>query len=109
VLNVPHVNYVHGTNKGSRHLTIKPCEEHKALLEAGALQAHDDWKTRYKLQAGIEATMSQGVRANDLRKARYRGLRKTSLQHAAIAAAIKATDWLANIPIATIESLVLLA
>lgn len=92
------------SKKGPRHVTIKPREEHQALVEARALQAHADWKNRYKLRAGIEATMSQGVRLTDLRKARYRGLRKTSLQHLAIAAAIniqRVSNWLADIPIAT--------
>ena len=90
------------SKKGPRHLTIKPREEHEVLVEARALQAHSDWKNRYKLRAGIEATMSQGVRSNDLRRSRYRGLRKTSLQHVAISAAIniqRITDWFAGIPI----------
>ncbi len=92
------------SKKGPRHLTIKAREEHDVLVEARALQAHADWKHRYKLRAGIEATMSQGVRANDLRRSRYRGLRKTSLQHVAISVAIniqRVTDWFSGIPSAS--------
>ena len=42
----------------------------------------------YKRRAGVEGTLSQGVRAFDLRRTRYRGLDKAHLQHVAIAAAI---------------------
>ena len=42
----------------------------------------------YARRAGIEGTISQGVRAFGLRRARYRGLAKTHLQHVATAAAI---------------------
>ena len=38
--------------------------------------------------AGIEATISQGVRSVGMRRSRYRGLSKTRLQNIAIAAAI---------------------
>ncbi|HEX2135397.1 MAG TPA: transposase [Microvirga sp.] len=42
----------------------------------------------YARRAGIEGTLSQGVRAFGLRRSRYRGLAKTHLQHVATAAAI---------------------
>ncbi len=42
----------------------------------------------YAVRSGIEATISQGVRAFDLRRSRYIGLAKTHLQHVSIAAAI---------------------
>ncbi|GHO61826.1 hypothetical protein KSC_007180 [Ktedonobacter sp. SOSP1-52] len=42
----------------------------------------------YTLQEGFEHTISQGVRAFDLRRSRYIGLSKTHLQHVGIAAAI---------------------
>ncbi len=51
----------------------------------------------------MEATLSQGVRAFDLRQARYRGLAKTGLQHIATAAAInldRIAAWLAGRPLA---------
>ena len=42
----------------------------------------------YKRRAGVEGTLSQGVRAFGLRRTRYRGLPKTHVQHIATAAAI---------------------
>ncbi|HZV82254.1 MAG TPA: transposase, partial [Geobacteraceae bacterium] len=56
---------------------------------------------RYRRRAGIEGTLSQGVRAFGLRRTRYRGLVKTHLQHLATAAAInldRLFAWLAERP-----------
>ena len=52
-------------------------------------------------RAGIEGTLSQGVRTADLRRSRYIGLAKTHLQHILIAAALnlrRITDWLMDVP-----------
>ncbi len=52
-------------------------------------------------RAGIEGTISQGVRAFGLRRSRYRGLAKVHLQHVATAAAIdlaRLSDWFRAIP-----------
>jgi Transposase DDE domain len=46
------------------------------------------WKQLYNKRAGIEGTISQGVRSVGLRRSRYRGLSKTHLQNVAIACAI---------------------
>jgi len=48
----------------------------------------DAFKKRYARRAGIEATLSQGVRAFGLRRARYRGIEKTTLQHIMTAVAV---------------------
>ena len=45
-------------------------------------------RRRYARRAGIEGTLSQGVRAFGLRRSRYRGLARTHLQHVATAAAV---------------------
>ena len=50
-----------------------------------------EFRTKYKKRAGIEGTISQGVRAFDLRRSRYLGLAKTHLQHLAIGAAMNLT------------------
>ena len=47
-----------------------------------------DFKKQYQARGGIEGTISQAVRVTKLRKARYRGLIKTRLQHYATASAI---------------------
>ncbi len=51
--------------------------------------------------AGVEGTISQGVRRRDIRHACYRGLPKTRLQHLAAAAAlnlVRVADWLDETP-----------
>lgn len=59
-----------------------------------------EFKEQYKQRAGIEGTISQGVRAFELRRSRYLGQAKTRLQHLAIAAAmnlVRIGAWLAGI------------
>ena len=51
-------------------------------------QKTEDFASLYSRQAGIEGTVSQGVRAFGLRKARYRDLKKTHLQDLATATAV---------------------
>jgi transposase len=46
------------------------------------------FKAQYATRAGIESTLSQGVRAFGLRRSRYIGLAKTHLQHRLIAVGI---------------------
>lgn len=71
-----------------RQLTFRHHEEHRAIGQARTLQQTDDWKERYKIRAGVEGTISQGVQRCGLRRSRYRGLAKTSLQHQLTGAAI---------------------
>ena len=55
-------------------------------------------------RAGIEGTLSQGVRAFGMRRTRYRGLDKTHLQNVAIASAInvdRLVAWFDGQPRAT--------
>ncbi|MGK7953852.1 MAG: transposase, partial [Crocosphaera sp.] len=73
---------------GYRTLTIRSEECHKTLLEARARQTTKQFKKQYASRAGIEGTISQGVRAFGLRFCRYRGFSKTRLQHILTACAI---------------------
>lgn len=60
----------------------------------------EGWKL-YARRADIEGTLSQAVRAFGLRRTRYRGLAKTSLQHVATAVAMnveRVTAWLTGQP-----------
>jgi transposase len=50
---------------------------------------------RYALRAGVEGTLSQGIRAFGLRQARYLGQAKTHLQHVITATAINVVRLLA--------------
>src|SRR5215470_16321542 len=69
-------------------VTVNARPYHEALQEARARQQMPDFKQQYQARGGIEGTISQAVRVTKLRKARYRGLIKTRLQHYATAAAI---------------------
>ncbi|MGW8557152.1 IS1182 family transposase [Streptomyces tubercidicus] len=62
--------------------------EHDAVRRIRTEQQTDAWKERYKIRAGIEGTISQAVARCGLRRSRYRGLAKTSLQHQLTGAAI---------------------
>ncbi|MDF4249769.1 IS1182 family transposase [Streptomyces sp. WMMB303] len=72
----------------SRELRLRHHDEHHALQTARAEQKSDEWKERYKVRAGVEGTIAQGVQRCGLRRSRYRGLTKTSLQHQLTGAAI---------------------
>ncbi|MBA3534979.1 MAG: IS1182 family transposase [Ardenticatenales bacterium] len=73
---------------GPRYLTLRMEAEHKALQAARAAQKTPEWKTRYDLRAGIESSISQSVRAFELRQTRYVGLARTHLQHVFTATAM---------------------
>jgi transposase len=81
----------------------------RTQAEYGALQKlrqnvqTEEFKQKYRQRAGIEGTISQGVRCCDLRYTRYIGLAKTHLQHLAIGAAINLARlfaWLCELPLA---------
>jgi len=66
-------------------------------------QPKPEGKRLYAQRNGIEGTLSQGVCAFGLRRARYRGLAKTGLQHVATAAALnldRIAAWSAGRPLA---------
>lgn len=74
-----------------RQIVLHPQEQHEALQAAREQQTTKDFQERYATRAGIEGTISQGVRANDLRVSRYLGLEKTHLKHVLTAAAMNVT------------------
>jgi transposase len=80
-----------------RTLTLYPKEQYEAQLAARQRQQTEEFKKLYGERAGIESTISQGVRRTRLRYARYIGLARTHLQETASAAAINLArlfDWL---------------
>lgn len=74
-------------NKG-RILTLSPQPLHEARSRRRTEQSTPAFQQRYALRAGIEGSLSEGIRSHGLRRARYRGQAKTQLQAQAIAAAI---------------------
>src|SRR5690242_21104661 len=84
-----------------RHPRLPPRAEHEALKAARGQLTTEAGRRRYARRAGIEGTISQGVRAFGLRRSRYRGLARTHLQHVATAAAVnlaRLDAWFDAIP-----------
>jgi transposase len=85
----------------ARHLKLPPRAEHAALRAARERLGTKEGRRRYARRAGVEGTISQGVRAFGLRRSRYRGLARTHLQHVATAAALnleRLAAWFRVIP-----------
>ena len=60
-----------------RSVYFHPRAEHEALNAARARMHDPAWKERYRVRAGVEGTLSQGVRAFGMRRSRYIALAKT--------------------------------
>jgi len=89
------------TRAARRTVSIRPRERYEALAAARARETTEQFKEDYAKRAGVEGTISQGVRACGMRRSRYAGQAKTHLQHLATAAALNVLrigDWLAEKP-----------
>ncbi len=76
-------------------------EEYEALNAARARMSDPAWQERYHRRAGVEGTLSQGVRAFGMRRSRYIGLAKTALQQVCIAVGMnvsRVVHWLDGAP-----------
>ncbi|WP_425839889.1 transposase [Streptomyces fractus] len=71
-----------------REVVLRPRAEHEAIRQNRSAQRDPAWRRRYQQRNGIEAAVSQGVRAFGMRRSRYRGQSRTYLQHAFTAAAM---------------------
>ena len=84
-----------------RSLTLRPKAEHLAIQSIRQQQQTEEWIKRYNIRAGVEGTLSQGIRDFGLRQARYIGLPKVRLQHIMTAVAInvvRMVAWLRGVP-----------
>lgn len=84
-----------------RSLALRPQAQHAALRQRRELEGSAAYAQGYARRAGIEGTISQGVRRCGMRRSRYVGLAKTHLGHALAAAALNYTrmaEWLAGTP-----------
>ncbi len=84
-----------------RAILLRDRDHALALHEARQRQQTPAWTQAYARRAGIEGTISQGVRIGDLRRSRYRGLAKTRLLHSLIAAAlnfVRVGAWFSEMP-----------
>jgi transposase len=83
-----------------REMTLRPRALHETLQAARQQQETPEWKREYAQRAGIEGTVSQGVRGFGLRRCRYIGLAKANLQHVITAAVMnlsRLAAWLMEV------------
>ena len=88
------------TNRG-RLLRLRPQAEHVVLAREKERQKEPEFKAIYDKRAGIEGTLSQGVRVFGLRQSRYGGLEKTALQHILTAVGlnlVRLWNWWEEVP-----------
>ena len=89
------------TRAARRILTPRPREEHETLVAARTRSDEPALIAGCRRRAGVEGTLSRGVRAMGLRRARYVGLAKTHLQHFLTATAInlmRLAAWVQGTP-----------
>ncbi len=89
------------TQAKRRTITVRPQDQYVALETARLREQSAEFQEEYARRAGVEGTISQGVRACGLRRSRYVGEAKTHLQHLATAAAInviRLSSWLMDKP-----------
>ena len=85
----------------ARGLKLYPRAEHEALRAARARLGTEEGQRLYRRRAGVEGTLSQGVRAFGLRRCRYLGLAKAHLQHVITAGAMnlaRLAAWFEGVP-----------
>ena len=80
--------------KDQRHRTLTVGEHHNHLQARRREQKTEAFRQRMRARAGIEGTQSEMVRAHGMRRARYRGLAKVTLQNHLIGAACNIKRWL---------------
>jgi transposase len=82
-----------------RTLTIRPKDQYEALRAARERERTAVFKEQYALRAGVEGTLSQGIRAFEMRRSRYIGLARTHLQNVLTATAmnlVRVSLWLSE-------------
>ena len=86
-----------------RQLLLQAREFHEALRETRAMFSSEAGRREYQQRAGIEGTLSQGIRRGTVRRSRYIGLQKTHLQEVATVAGInilRSINFLYDKPVA---------
>ncbi|MBX9724757.1 MAG: IS1182 family transposase [Candidatus Obscuribacterales bacterium] len=73
---------------GGRRLEFKPKELFEFLQKHRIYENSEEFKKAYRQRAGVEGAISQAVRTCEMRRARYVGLKKVSLQAKLTGAAI---------------------
>jgi hypothetical protein len=84
-----------------RQRPVRPQEQQVAMQAARQRQETPEFQAQYALRAGVESTLSQGIRRFDLRRSRYIGLARTHLQQLLNATAmnvVRVIAWLRGKP-----------
>lgn len=90
-----------------REVSLLPKDQYEAIQQIRQYQQSEEFKEAYALRAGVEATLSQGIRTLGLRRSRYKGMAKTHFQHLVTATAVnvvRATKWLVEGVVSTPSS-----
>lgn len=90
-----------------RTLKLRTKAEHEARQKRLETQETAEFRLAYQRRAGVEGTVSQGVRNNGLRRSRYIGIQKTHLGHVLTALAVniqRLHAWWEGKPPATTRS-----
>jgi transposase len=92
---------VHSGKKYPRRtLTVRPQAQYEALQAARQRAQTPEYAATYARRAGIEGTLSRGVRRCGLRRTRYIGQARTHLGHVLTAVALnvlRVSEWLSGI------------
>ena len=83
-----------------RTITIRPQPQYQALQAARQRETTEAFQAAYARRAGIEGTISRGVRSTRLRRTRYIGLARVRLGHILTAVGLNALrlgEWLLEI------------
>jgi transposase len=86
---------------GRRCLTVRPPDQFAALQAARQRETTADYAALYDKRAGVEGTISRGIRTCGMRRTRYIGIARTHLDHVLTAVAInilRLGEWFAEIP-----------
>ena len=75
----------HSVQAPRRTITVRREKHHQALQRARSRAKTEEFTTLYACRAGVEGTISQGVRAMGLRRSRSIGQERTHLGHLATA------------------------
>lgn len=87
-----------------RLLTLRVKDQYEALQARRAREHTAAYQKDYAKRAGVEGTISQGVRRSRMRRCRYIGLARIHLGHLLTAAGlnfVRLAEWLAGTPRAT--------
>jgi transposase len=85
-----------------RQLTVRLQAHHEAIQAARQRQETTEFTAQYALRAGVESSLSQGIRRFDLRQSRYLGLARTHLQqlfNATAMTVVRVIAWLRGEPL----------